>query len=200
MTYSVYPPLHFKKGYTLLELCCYHGAVDCFKFLRTKFSSEITQECLEFSFLGGNQEIMGECLKYKKPCGYCMDNAIISHNIDFVTFLVNEYGYKIDVIPCGQSNNLESFLAYFDQTNNIHRCFAYSAMFEIPSLCEYFLSLGTNINIMGEFGSALHIAAKHNCIEIAEFLISHGAKINNNNNKSEEAHLFIKPHNIITKK
>ncbi|EAX93351.1 hypothetical protein TVAG_496730 [Trichomonas vaginalis G3] len=34
------------EGYSLLELCCYHGAVDCFKFLRTKFNSEITQKCL----------------------------------------------------------------------------------------------------------------------------------------------------------
>ncbi|EAX82882.1 hypothetical protein TVAG_527730 [Trichomonas vaginalis G3] len=46
------------EGYSLLELCCYHGAVDCFKLLRTKCSSEITQKCLEFSFLGGNPEIM----------------------------------------------------------------------------------------------------------------------------------------------
>ncbi|EAX90298.1 hypothetical protein TVAG_445980 [Trichomonas vaginalis G3] len=55
-----------KKGYLLLELCCYHGAVDCFKLLRTKFNSEITEKCLEFSFLGGNPEIMSECLKYQK--------------------------------------------------------------------------------------------------------------------------------------
>ncbi|EAY14094.1 hypothetical protein TVAG_351420 [Trichomonas vaginalis G3] len=39
------------KGYSLLELCCYHGAVYCFKLLRTKFNSEITQKCLKFSFL-----------------------------------------------------------------------------------------------------------------------------------------------------
>ncbi|EAY07718.1 hypothetical protein TVAG_117990 [Trichomonas vaginalis G3] len=38
------------KGYSLLELCCYHGAVDCFKFLRTKYDSEITQTCLQLSF------------------------------------------------------------------------------------------------------------------------------------------------------
>ncbi|EAY04799.1 hypothetical protein TVAG_305490 [Trichomonas vaginalis G3] len=60
---SLYP--YSKEGYTLLELCCYHGAVDCFKLLRTKFSSEITRKCLQFSFLGGIQEIMSECLKYQ---------------------------------------------------------------------------------------------------------------------------------------
>ena len=38
--------LHSDNRYSLLELCCYHGAVDCFKLLRTKFDSKITQKCL----------------------------------------------------------------------------------------------------------------------------------------------------------
>ncbi|EAY10300.1 hypothetical protein TVAG_491570 [Trichomonas vaginalis G3] len=84
---NLYPD--YFPGYFLLELCCYHGEVDCFKFLRTKFHSEITQTCLELSFLGGNPDIMSECLKYQKPNEKCMEYAIISHNIDFVTFLLN---------------------------------------------------------------------------------------------------------------
>ncbi|EAY15298.1 hypothetical protein TVAG_394420 [Trichomonas vaginalis G3] len=50
-------------GYSLLRLCCYYGAEKCFKFLRTKFHSKITEECLIVSFLGGNQFIINECLK-----------------------------------------------------------------------------------------------------------------------------------------
>ncbi|KAI5501758.1 protein of unknown function (DUF3447), partial [Trichomonas vaginalis G3] len=73
---NLYPEL--EKGYSLLELCCYHGAVDCFKLLRSKFKSPITQTCLELSFLGGNPEIMSECLKYQKPNEKCMVNSIIS--------------------------------------------------------------------------------------------------------------------------
>ncbi|EAY19008.1 hypothetical protein TVAG_246860 [Trichomonas vaginalis G3] len=38
---SLYP--YSYSAFSLLELCCYHGAVDCFKFLRTKFNSEITK-------------------------------------------------------------------------------------------------------------------------------------------------------------
>ncbi|EAY00007.1 hypothetical protein TVAG_029110 [Trichomonas vaginalis G3] len=152
-------PFYF-KGYTLLELCCYHGAVDCFKLLRTKFDSEITETCLRLSFLGGNPEIMSECLKYQKPDKYCMRYAIISHNIDFVTFLMNEYNLKIDLKDCGWFNNLESFLVYFDQTNDINQCFIYSSIFGIPSLFDYFLSHGANINEKDEFGkTAFHIAA-----------------------------------------
>ncbi|EAX85479.1 hypothetical protein TVAG_313600 [Trichomonas vaginalis G3] len=85
---SSFYPIPYER-YSLLELCCYHGAVDCFKLLRTKYNSEITRTCLQLSFLGGNPEIMSECLKRQKPNGKCMEYAIISHNIDFVTFLMN---------------------------------------------------------------------------------------------------------------
>ncbi|EAY19401.1 ankyrin repeat protein, putative [Trichomonas vaginalis G3] len=181
---QLYPIQAFSYNkYSLLELCCYHGAVDCFKLLRSKFNSEITQSCLELSFLGGNKEIMSECLKYQKPNYQCMKHAIISHNIDFVTFLMNEYNIDIDLEYCGFYNNLDAFLVYYDQTNDITKCFVYSSIFNTPSLCEYFLSLGANINAKDIFGStALHKAARSNCKETVEFLISRGANINEKDN------------------
>ncbi|EAY13661.1 ankyrin repeat protein, putative [Trichomonas vaginalis G3] len=184
------------EGYSLLELCCYHGAVDCFKFLRTKFSSEITQRCLEFSFLGGNPDIMSECLKYQEPDEESMHYAIISHNIDFVTFLMNEFNIEIDLNYCALYNNLESFLVYFDQTNAINKCIIYSVMFNIPSLLEYFLSIGANINekdINGQ--TALHIAAENNSIETVELLISHGASIYEKDNYGKTALHVAAMHN-----
>ncbi|EAY16707.1 ankyrin repeat protein, putative [Trichomonas vaginalis G3] len=183
---SLYP--YSEEGYTLLELCCYHGAVDCFKLLRTKFNSEITQQCLQFSFLGGNQEIMSECLKYQKPDEECMIYAIISHNIDFVTFLMNEYNIEINLDSCGFFQNLEAFLVYFDQTNDIKKCFVYSPIFNIPSLFEYFRLHGANINVKDENGiTALHYAAMNNSKETAEVLISHGANINEKNKEGQTA-------------
>ncbi|EAY10228.1 ankyrin repeat protein, putative [Trichomonas vaginalis G3] len=183
---DLYP--YSEKGLSLLELCCYHGAVDCFKLLRTKFKSEITDVCLVFSFLGGNQEIMMECLKYQKPDKECMEHAIISHNIDFVTFLMNEYNIEIDLKYCGVYNNLESFLVYFDQTNDFNQYFINSARFNIPSLLEYFISHGININEKDNDGqTALHNAAITNSKETVEFLISHGANINEKDNAGETA-------------
>ncbi|EAX98454.1 hypothetical protein TVAG_413500 [Trichomonas vaginalis G3] len=88
---------------------------------------------------------MSECLKYQKPDKYCMKYAIISYNIDFNTFLMNEYNIKIDLEYCGIHNNLDSFLVYYDQTNDIDRCFIYSTVFDISSICEYFLLHGANI-------------------------------------------------------
>ncbi|EAY02605.1 ankyrin repeat protein, putative [Trichomonas vaginalis G3] len=166
-------------GYSLLNLCSYHGAVDCFKLLRTKFNSEINQISLELSFLGRNPEIMSECLKYKKPDERCMKYAIISHNIDFVTFLMNEYHIDIDMSFCKTHKNLESFLVYFDQTNNVNRCFIGSIRFRIPSLCEYFLSHGANVNEKNRHkNTVLHKAAYYNSIEIVKLFLSYGANIN----------------------
>ncbi|EAY05397.1 ankyrin repeat protein, putative [Trichomonas vaginalis G3] len=170
------------KGFSLLELCCYHGAVDCFKLLRTIFESEITKTCLKLSFLGGNAEIINECLKYQKPNEKCMKYAIISHNIDFVTFLMNEYNLEIDLEACIECHNLESLLVYFDQANDVKRCFVYSAKLNISSLSKYFFSLGANINEKIEEGwTALHFAAFHNSKDTANFLILHGTNINEKN-------------------
>ncbi|EAY05157.1 ankyrin repeat protein, putative [Trichomonas vaginalis G3] len=192
---KLYP--YYSKGYSLLELCCYHGAIDCFKLLRSKFRSEITQMCLKLSFLGRNQEIMSECLKYQKPDEECMEYAIISHNIDFVTYLMYEYNLEIDIYYlsfCGQYCNLESFLAY------INISFHFSVKFNIPSLCAYFLSNGANINVKFFDGKTiLHIAAKYNCKETAELFISHGININEKDDAGRTAlHIAAESNNKET--
>ncbi|EAY19719.1 ankyrin repeat protein, putative [Trichomonas vaginalis G3] len=191
---SLYP--YSPHEYSLLELCCYHGAIDCFKLLRTKFNSEITQTCLQFSFLGRNQEIMSECLKYRKPDEECMTYAIISHNIDFVTFLMYEYFLDINLHNCVEYNNLDSILVYFDQSNDFNSCLIYSAMINIPSLCEYFLSLGANINEKDSNElTALHYAARYNFKESAKLLISHGANVNDKNQSGDTALHYAAYHN-----
>ncbi|EAY10678.1 hypothetical protein TVAG_157550 [Trichomonas vaginalis G3] len=50
---------------------------------------------------------MSECLKCVTPDEDCLKYAIISHNIDFVTFLMNEFDMKIDLSYCVLYNNLE---------------------------------------------------------------------------------------------
>ncbi|EAY01643.1 ankyrin repeat protein, putative [Trichomonas vaginalis G3] len=170
-----------EEGYSFLELCCYHGAVDCFKFLRTKFNALITERCLSLSFLGGNPDIMSECLKMQKPFQKCMEYAIISHNIDFVTFLMNEYKLNINLECCYQYNNLEVFLIYLDQTKNFNTCLISSPCFHIPSLCEYLISQKADVNAKNEQGKTpLHCAVECSDKVIAKLLISHGADVNSN--------------------
>ncbi|EAY19787.1 hypothetical protein TVAG_178310 [Trichomonas vaginalis G3] len=104
---------------------------------------------------------MSECLKCQEPYYKCMKYAIISHNIDFVTFLMNEYNLEINLDYCIDYNNLELILVCFDQTNDINKCLVNSIMLGIPSLCDYFLSHGANINEKNKDGqTVLHIAAE----------------------------------------
>ncbi|EAY03931.1 hypothetical protein TVAG_314610 [Trichomonas vaginalis G3] len=163
---------------SLLELCCYHGAVNCFKLLRTKFNSEITRECLQLSFLSGVPDIVNECLKFHEPDYGCMRNAVISHNIDFVTFLTYEHNLEIDYGYSCRYFNLHALFVYLDQIGDINGSFVNSVWFNMPSLCDYFLSHGVDINAKDNRGrTALHLAARINKKEIAEFLILHGANI-----------------------
>ena len=127
-----------KRYLTPLETCCYYGSVNCFKFLRTKFSAEITELCLQLSFLGGNPDIMSECLKYHKPDKKCMQYAIMSHNIDFVTFLMNEHEIPIDVDYCIRYDNIQAFLIHYDQTNDIEGFIVKTI--DYPFVCEFILS------------------------------------------------------------
>ncbi|EAY17501.1 ankyrin repeat protein, putative [Trichomonas vaginalis G3] len=168
---------------SLLELCCYHGAVNCFKLLISKFNSIITPKCLYYSFLGGNPDIIDKCLQVNIPDEECMKYAIISHNIDFVTFLMNEFELDIDLKYCIIFHNIQAFLVYLDQSKYINKFFIYSTCFCIPSLCEYFISHGAFIDAKNQSGeTALHFAAKLNCIEIEEVLISHDADVNAKDN------------------
>ena len=175
---SAFYPIH-DRGFSLIELCCYYGAVNCFKLLRTKFKSQITDFCLDCSFLSGKPDIMNECLKELKPSYETMPYAIISHNIDFVMFLQNEYDLKFSLEDCVRYYNLHLFLVYLDQTKNINECFLFSPHFHCKSLCEYLLSHGADINSKSPYGeTAIHNAVLENCKEIVELLIIHGIEIN----------------------
>ncbi|EAX76389.1 ankyrin repeat protein, putative, partial [Trichomonas vaginalis G3] len=88
---------------------------------------------------------------------------------------------------------------YFDQTNDINKCFINSVNFTFPPLLEYFISLGANINEKDKNGNtALHNVVAWNYDEMAEVLISHGANINEKINM-EKPH-FILQLKIIVKK
>ncbi|EAX91116.1 hypothetical protein TVAG_030150 [Trichomonas vaginalis G3] len=189
-----YPdPYHL---YSLLELCCYHGSVVCFKFLRTKFNLEITPICLQYSFLSGNTHIISECLKVQKPSKECMKYAIISHEIEKVIFLMNDYETKIKLDDCVEYNNLLAFLAYFDQNKSIDDCFAVSPSFGLKSICKYLLDHGADINAKdSHMKTALHYAAEYNNAVIAELLISRGADIESTDSRANTSLIWASQYN-----
>ncbi|EAX95716.1 ankyrin repeat protein, putative [Trichomonas vaginalis G3] len=196
MVPSVYPA-YYESILTYLDVCCFYGSVHCFKLLRTKYNSQIRIESLELAFLGGNPDIISECLKVIRPNRHCMVNAIMSHNIDFVTYLRNEFEIEIRISICAYYKNLRAFLVYLDQTNDINTCFIYSPLFQIQSLCEYLLSQGVDFRSKDEARSALLNALGSNRLELVNLLISLGIDINAKNTFGETPFLFAVGHSSI---
>ncbi|EAY06892.1 ankyrin repeat protein, putative [Trichomonas vaginalis G3] len=166
--------------FTLLEFCCYHGAVKCFKFLRTRCISEITQKCLQFSFLSGVPDILNECLKYQRPDQKCMKYAIISHNIDFVTFLMNEFHLKINVNLCAKYKNISAFFAYINRKldrYDVDSSFYCSLTFAISSMVRFFFKTN-NIKCRFDMKKAVSIIIENNHYELIKLFASLGADFN----------------------
>ncbi|EAY15262.1 ankyrin repeat protein, putative [Trichomonas vaginalis G3] len=161
-----------EEGYSFIELCCLHGAVNCFKYLITEYDSNITPKCLQFSFLSGNPEIMSTCLKYQQPDKECMKCAIISHNIDFVSFLVNEHKIEIDLASCSKYCNVQAFLLYYTLSKDTDGCFVYSPSFMSLPLCEFFIKKVVNINKKCKDNCGiLNIASANNFKEVVNILL-----------------------------
>ncbi|EAY17753.1 hypothetical protein TVAG_015820 [Trichomonas vaginalis G3] len=186
-----------KTGYSLLELCCYHGASNCFKYLISEFYSEITPTCLELSFLRGNSEIFSECLKYHEPGCLCMKYAIIFHNIDFVTYLKNECNLQIIFQYCIEFNNLQGFLVYLDQTNNFEYCLPTASSFNLPLIVEFLIYQGANMIDLNFLKKILLFSLEGNYDEVSKKLILCGVDINLNGiSKFSALHIAVLNNNI----
>ncbi|EAY00818.1 ankyrin repeat protein, putative [Trichomonas vaginalis G3] len=170
------------RKFTLLEFCCLHGAVKCFKYLRTEYKSNVTKKCLQYSFISGVPDILNECLKYQKPNEKCMKYAIISHNIDFVTFLMNEYNLQIDINYCAKFKNISAFFVYMNEKFDMNsidspNCFYCSLLFAIPSLVNFFFLKSNKFIEKIDKQKAISITINNKCYELIELIASIGANL-----------------------
>lgn len=88
--------------------------------------------------MSGNPDIMHECMSYKQPDEKCMEYAIKTHNINFITYLKNQKGIEIDGLCCAEFNNLQAFFYFVDEKQDLNCCLSISGCFNIVSLCEFF--------------------------------------------------------------
>lgn len=179
------PFYEFLEGYDLLTMCSYHGSVQCFKYFRSKFHAEITPECFYIAFLRGQPDIVKDCLEnfHKKVPFLSINFAVKAHNNKAIPFLREKYKFDIDAEDAAMYANLEAFLEgvelYLDDSEQKSFFFVCSPLFGLPSVVEYVLAKGVDINAICYDGkTALHSAAQCNNTEIVEFLIAHGANLN----------------------
>lgn len=81
-----------------IESCCYFGSLNIFQFIISCLNQEITSDCLEYSFIGGNTDIINECLKKFTIDSECMNNIISSHNNKFLEYVFEKKLFRLEEI------------------------------------------------------------------------------------------------------
>ncbi|EAX91220.1 ankyrin repeat protein, putative [Trichomonas vaginalis G3] len=102
---------------TVMEWCSYYGSEKIFMYILNETKSDISDQCGQLSFLGGNPTIVNQSLKDVDPSDLSMEYAVISHNSDFIVYLQNE-NCKINPKFCLQSSNLFGLILYHEQSKN----------------------------------------------------------------------------------
>ncbi|EAX88587.1 hypothetical protein TVAG_265270 [Trichomonas vaginalis G3] len=106
-----------------------------------------------------------------------MEAAIASHNFDNVEKLITEYHLRITSLPCTTYYNLYAYAFFLDDANSYDLSLTIfkSQLFHIPSLCEYLIKNGVdiNLNLFGGY-TALHYAVDSNQTGIASTLLLNG--------------------------
>lgn len=162
--------------FTLLEACAYYGSVNIFYFLLSNNSCEITGKFLSNAIIGGNTDIINECLKIHNPDRICFLNAIKSHNNKFLEYifeneLIDLDQHDLEMIEINEiisSQNLKAvFLLYQAKWNVIPWCSAF------PQTIEIFKTENIDLNMLDDdCKNLLHYASCYNNIDLCEFLLS----------------------------
>lgn len=77
---------------SILEACAYFGSTNIFFYvLANDPESQITVICTELAFVGGDVDIINECMKFHNPNMRCLEHAMNSHNNDLLDDLLDKF-------------------------------------------------------------------------------------------------------------
>lgn len=130
--------LMFNKS--LIENCCFCGAAECFKFLKS-VGVEITKKCLDYSIDGRNKTIIDECLQRCKPDKWTMKEAIRIHNFDLAVSLEQKYGIVIDIEYVTMYSDIRLFFYLMSNAKTFDKFLRCGIPFKIPDLIDDILHL-----------------------------------------------------------
>ncbi|EAY21834.1 ankyrin repeat protein, putative [Trichomonas vaginalis G3] len=94
--YNAYHYLKFFAELSLIEACAYFGSVNIFYFLISNQISEITERCFSYAVIGGNQDIINECLKKHKMDIDCLRSIIRAHNHELLEYVLDREIFELD--------------------------------------------------------------------------------------------------------
>ena len=182
-----------------LEACCYFGSVNIFFFFISTSKYKIDRRCLRYSVIGGNTDIINECMKNNQIDEDCFNDILSSHNNKLLEYILENGLFNLDIEPdsnyneCSvtghsddevkrnfdfykiiESQNLKAaFLLYKkDDISIFPWCAAFPQLLDIIKN-EYMNHPSMVLNASdGYRRRILHYAADYACLETLKFLIS----------------------------
>ena len=121
---------------------------------------EITKECFQYSFIGGNTDIINECSKYHQLDKVCLDYIVSSHNIKLLNYVFENDLFEttdFDIFSIINSQNLKAVILLFGKDKNsiIPWCGAFKQTSEIFKNEEFdFSKKSSNQQTLLHFSSA----------------------------------------------
>ena len=157
---------------TVLESCCYFGSVNIFNYITSNLKKSISQECLQYSFIGNNNDIINLCLNKHKIDKMCLEYIVASHNHKYLEYVFEKKLFApkdFDYETIIRSQNLKAVFLMFSKDKN--------------SIIPWCSSFSQTINILQnekiDFSkkspdqqTLLHYASAHNNVDICKFLVS----------------------------
>lgn len=213
------PPLiyNFSSDLSAIEACCYFGSVNIFYFIITNLAGDVSEACLQLALIGGNTDIINECMKHQNLNPQCLKYAILSHNNKFLEYIFERDSFTLQDLDSDaiiSSNNLKAVFLMFEKERNsvFPWCMAFPQIKDILQNEEVDYSKVTikgwncldyvmvnnnrevcdfliNSSTIEKIYCQRHLfqAAKYNFIEIIKFLVSHGININSKDSAGKTA-------------
>ncbi|EAX81622.1 ankyrin repeat protein, putative [Trichomonas vaginalis G3] len=144
-----------------------------FFYLISNFHIEITDDTLEYSYIGNNSDIINECLKHQRTDNICLNNAVSAHNNNRIEELLKNPSMRISCLNYHvviKSLNLYAvfFLAKLDLFEIIPWCPAFPQTLEILKENAYHV----NLHAYGDTGlTALHYSIIYDNIDYCKVLL-----------------------------
>ncbi|EAY06604.1 hypothetical protein TVAG_055980 [Trichomonas vaginalis G3] len=107
---------------TLIEACAYFGSVNIFYFLISNYNIKITGNCLSYAVIGGNQDIINECMKENKMGIDCLRSIIRTHNHKLFEYVLDRSLYRF--------SDLYGKYWYLPKENNLMNDKKYKSIYE----------------------------------------------------------------------
>ncbi|EAX89618.1 hypothetical protein TVAG_256980 [Trichomonas vaginalis G3] len=142
--YNAYHDDGYYAELSLIEACAYFGSVNIFYFLISNQISKITEWCLSYSVIGGNQDIINECLKENKMDIDCLRSIIRSHNHELLEYVLDREIFELDDLygedwKSGKENNCMGDANYRPIYKDIIRFQNLNAVFLLFKRNKYYI-------------------------------------------------------------